>query len=274
MTSSTGRRSDSASPNADTLDALKVRERRITEIHDGALPTTDELVCGYPPRGDSVQADAMAYVDFWRQRRSDNILLADELFIASENAKVTADVENLVALRAAALQSADYCYHDLQLAERVDVLIALLGEGEATGRVMLQAVKRRARGRASDLDVIYAIAFAIGVSTTSGDGHYEAGDAAKNLKFGFRVLGNFAPVIGDLALIHSDGKGLASLVRRPPAASDDDWELETTASLDAIFGDVKEDDDDAHGVIVVPVIARQWERRRNGQRCGRACPSS
>ncbi|WP_332701563.1 hypothetical protein, partial [Devosia sp.] len=247
MTSSTGRRSDSASQsNLDDrdIDALQRRQMRLGQIMDGALPTTDELLTGLPPRNDDVQADVMAYIDDWRERRPKDHLLENDLFIASELARLTADHQNLSALLTAARRSGERCHEDQRLARRVEVLLALMGDVDAAGRAVLRAIQTRA-GRPFDIAALHGIAFAIGVSTAAGGGDYEAGDASKNLKFGFRVLNELAPMVPEVADQHDQQGGLAGLLKRQRAAESDDDEDRAVGALEAMLvsGAFEEEDD-------------------------------
>jgi hypothetical protein len=258
MTGKAGQRSDSAPPsNLDDrdIDALKRRHMRLDQIMDGALPTTDELLTGLPPRNDDVQADVMAYVDDWRERRPKDQLLENDLFVASELARLTADHQNLTVLLEAARRSGERCHEDQLLARRIEVLLALMGDVDASGRAVLRAIRIRA-GRPFDVTALHAIAFGIGVSTASGDAFYEAGDAAKNLKFGFRVLSELAPMVQEVA-DQLDQGGLAGLLERQRAAQSDGDEDRAVRALEALIesGDFEEDGDptlSGEGIIVVP----------------------
>jgi hypothetical protein len=273
MTSSTGRRSDSApQSNLDDrdIDALKRRQLRLEQIMDSALPTTDELLTGLPPRNDDIQSDTMAYIDGWRERRPSDQLLESDLFIASELARQTADHQNLSALLTAARRSGERCHEDQLLARRAEVLLALMGDVDAAGRSVFRAIRTRS-GRPFDIAALHAIAFAIGVSTAAGGGDYEAGDAAKNLKFGFRVLSELAPMVPEVADQQDQG-GLAGLLKRQRAAQDDDDEDRAVGALEAMLesGAFENEDDvtlNGEGIVVVPKmpegIGGQKETRKS-----------
>lgn len=259
MTGKPGSRSDSASQsNLDDrdIDALKRRQLRLEQIMDSALPTTDELLTGLPPRNDDIQSDTMAYIDGWRERRPGDQLLESDLFIASELARQTADHQNLSALLTAARRSGERCHEDQLLARRVEVLLALMGDVDASGRAVLCAIRTRS-GRPFDIAALHAIAFAIGVSTAAGGGDYEAGDAAKNMKFGFRVLNELAPMVPEIADQHDQQGGLAGLLKRQRAAQDDDDEDRAVGALEAMLesGAFENEDDvtlNGEGIVVVP----------------------
>ena len=255
MTSSTGRRSNSALSDIDDdiIAALRRREIRRAQILDGALPTRAELLSGLPPRHDDLQSDVMAAIDDWKARRTGGITI--DLAAAAEVARVKADRQTVGSLRLWAMLTAESVYDDKQLASRCDVWLAYLLDLDAWNRCIASAMNFYYWGRGSSVDGVYRVAWATGMWTRRNTDAYDTGDADLVVRFGLQHLDRVADLLGPAT--DSMTSGLAKLLERQREAASQDDEERAVGQLEALLeSGVFEDDRDetltGAGIIVVP----------------------
>lgn len=271
MTSPSGRRSDFSSHSIDDTDlaALRQRSQRIEQILHGALPTVDELLEGYPLRNDSLQADVMAAIDDWRQRRAEWSLLEQDAIDATERARACADEITLEILRVHALQTAGHCQDDARLAARADIWLAYLGQPDASARTIMHAATVRST-LLKDMQRLHRLAFAVGMTVGPDGGFYEAGDAHRVVDLGMRELRRVQPIIGDVADLHSSETGLKRLLAKQHLAQSEEEEERVLGELETLMIDagsekksleawLEHDGDediiaDGKGMVVVPKL--------------------
>lgn len=257
MTSKSGRRSDSTSFILDDKDAaaLEKRRLRIEQIRDGALPTTDELLTGLPLSRENLQSDVMSYIDVWKEKRTGEIWT--DLVSSAELARVEASMEVLTTLHERAALSAEKVYPDLLLTERVDVWLAYMSDQSSCARIAYRALQSNRRIR-NDLDGVYHLAFAVGLTSRRGADDYDYGDAERVIEFGLKILGDLAvsiPAVAELAGVKS---GLRNLSRQRPTEPEDEEER-AVGALEALmesgaFNDQVDVTLTGDGIIVVPAM--------------------
>lgn len=252
MTRSSGTRSDSALSEISEaiLSALRQRELRRQQIIDGASPTRAELLSGLPPRHDNIQSDVMFSIDLWRANLFSDLDASTASVAGIAHAQ--ADRSTLVSLKAHLLTTSDYGSE--QLAHRCDIWLAYLGDEVGFARATSAAMNFYHWGRGS-IEGVYRSAWAAGMWIRSGSDKYSSGDADRILRFGLQQLDRIEDLITPAREYMTSGlEKLAEQQRQREQDDAEDREAETLASLDAIFDDVKEDDDDVDGLIVVPVM--------------------
>lgn len=283
MTGKAGQRTDSALSEHD-VDALRRRLLRTDQILDGALPATGELMTGLPFRSDDMQADAMAYIDFWRSQRAQEIDL--ELDMAAEIVRINASLESIERLRdRASAPAADGVYVDGELVERCDIWLAYYGHHDAKARVCMRAIRPMGEYRRSMVEDAYRIAFASAIIGRHHGEEYDFFDATRMMTMSMRRLEKLAPVISSVAATFDRTTGETGGIRKLVSAQrpSDDWGTEDDAAddlaaMDVLLSDGKEDDEEeTGGLVVVPLMppgtSGQKELRKSWKAlAGRALP--